>query len=385
MNAAVVIFEDFSSISLDTLAKHVNQLPFPIKVFPVLVKGHKIEKRWIYTEDTNNAPSFMEKEEPIESLKSFIKSLKKDPCIVFINMNSTEYLDKFYAVLDKNKKSMSVHQSGVLIHTEELTDIYKHICKYIFSFSNWAAIKLTGIRLKSSNGKRKSLETEVYLQKVDYLLPSELSLCAQVEVNESEWVSMGESHLVTLQSKPLTKILQSTQLCFTNADTYLFLQASSSKTTEIHAQVLRRIKYASLTDFVHPSIQVTHLHRYIRHLLSKYKECPPLSNLLHPFLTPVYGSEYSASKYTPALKESISQVNGLPYKQKQTLLDALRELLETVKGDLCVKHQEILNLLSECYQKEVNTSSGYRHPGFPLIPPAGVPSLYTFLRSNLSG
>ncbi|KAI5191142.1 hypothetical protein NECID01_1311 [Nematocida sp. AWRm77] len=342
MNTAVLVFEKEESLCFPTLIETIDSFPFGVRIFPLLVRDGEILKRWALIE-AEEERAFVEKEEKIPTAKEFIEVLKGPVCIITLEMCS--YLQMpMYFVLSRKDKAASMFIEHTKVRMEKIESIYSGIFQSVVAFFSKKKITLQGIRVKNQQGKKETIETDIYIDKPPHGIPEEM-----IMVHKTAEGKEVKKCLCHMQSKLLQKILQRNSLIFAG-DTgavYLRLEMQNTGNGQIYAAVVKTPLVLSIVDSFQGYMKEQHNRAFLLSLQHRYgDEIKPITDAF------IYRDEKDLKA---AFDSTLISQMGYSYDTKHRVLEGVMSLLCTLKFPPSDKRASLLASLKKIYTEEIKT------------------------------
>lgn len=264
MDTVVVVFENPSVICLKALSKTVQDLVYPLRIFPMQMQKEKIIKRWALIK-TDKDFAFVEKEERCERLEEFITQLRVTPCTVLINM-TMPIKETLHFHIDAEKKTLSMYIKEVKVESFGVECINSAIIQGSNVFFKRAIISLIGIRIRNKAGKKETVDISIGVEKAQCVLPKEMNMIQ----TQPKGVTMVNCRAAT-ESKLLLKVLSRNVLFFESTVSGLFLKLELIENIP-SATFFRELNSITPVQSCMPFMKKHYLQEYLVCLSKKYTD-----------------------------------------------------------------------------------------------------------------
>jgi len=261
MKTSVLVFEDEGAVCLKTLARGMGAIPFPIRIFPLLVRENKIAKRWALME-SEHEKTFVEKEEKAGTIEEFLGTLKGEVCTIVLGTTTLE--TPIYFAVNTRTKELSMRARKTQIHAEKYENLCGAVRKSVLLFFKKTEITLKGIRVKNKLGKKETLETKIIISGAPHRMPSELEM-SPVQEDFPEVKTCA----AYVENKTLEKLLSKSPMHFTNGAFSLRLERKNSKIT---STIFKRAHTVDLLELFQQDTKEQNNKAYLNFLVKKYGE-----------------------------------------------------------------------------------------------------------------
>ncbi|KAI5185891.1 hypothetical protein NEHOM01_1141 [Nematocida homosporus] len=334
MESVVLIFSESVIHLLDGLLHQASGALYRLRVFPLLVADGRIMRRWVAVQ-TEGAREFQEKEEKSEDVHSFVHNMRKRPCMIFIDMpGSVEDLP--YFVISTTSKQLEFQVGGQTIGTWSIKDVYEGIVTSVLSYFHRTQVQLTGIRIKNKEGKKKTVETDIYLEGIDMTIPSQM----EIVHNEAKGILISKNSVYT-ENRLFIKMISGNTLAFTGQGIFLKLEAHNNK---IIGSIIKPSTELTILDGILPGVSKYYAEKFKNSLVRSVG--PEIEGILDGLIG---GKEEGRPL---VFENEIQKIKALTGDKKNKIMSAVLEILNTLTIPNTDKKHNYYQQLKKMYLEE---------------------------------
>ncbi|KAI5171070.1 hypothetical protein NEFER03_0472 [Nematocida sp. LUAm3] len=351
MEILFIVFQQEKKINAQELWKKLEEVLHEAEVVIIEANGKETLRKWIFIKKGGETEYLGEEKENVE-VKEILRRGRKESCFVFIDyLEVSEKINRLHLItkedeifICRNVEANSIEKNRIN-YIEKGRDMYECVQKSVLLLLNKSMVLLSGLRVKNKEGKKKSVESDIYLNNIFSSVPRHMSLLLEAEKGS---VRVGVCTAYVLDRLVSRIILKSSSLVFEGGGVYMRI---SEEKNQVYVEIRKRIDSYNMMDMVQNHMRIECMNAFMQELGEIYGE--EVETLSKYFMIPhrIDRSMLQVFNDLQRLKETWGS-------KKDRILFGIYQMLEAVSSDCLEEQSDLYSTILKFYIEERESHTG---------------------------